>query len=280
MKIFYLRVLCLLSTLISASPISDEEDSTILQFQVRKQGAGTEHHLTTITPKPHATPVTITQQGQVVTTYIPESTVCDKRKRCKIEYTEKVYDWYSTVFSGPLGHHTITDGSQTITFYTSQKYGGMTSRYCSTRGACAIAETIVNVPSPTIIRYPQITEVYYISPYQDYQKYLNKVLKSQHGHTINRFVFPFTSYQCIGQLCVYHAAQWVVQTHVTREVAQVPHIIQHPVKSNGVFTYNDSEGIHVTITIHNAPTTVSITSVKKTTKTRTVTITRTSTDSM
>lgn len=191
MHISYLQVWYLLSSLVLASPISDGQDDATLQLHARKHGDDAGHYLATITPKPHAVPVTLTQQGQAVTTYISERVICNGQSRCKGEYIEKVYDWYSTTFGGPLGRHTITDGSQTITFYASKEYGDMTSHYCSKRGACTVAERVVMVPTPTTIHYPQMTEIYHISPYKNYERYLKEVSNFQHGHATGGFVFSF-----------------------------------------------------------------------------------------
>lgn len=233
--------------------------------------------LAVITPSPSASPVTVTAQNQLLTTYNLDYVVCDQSNHCTSYYDTETFEWISTIVNAPGGFKTVTRGDELMKFSASQAYGPVQSQVCLTSGICTVDGTQIVVPTPTTIYYAQQTEYYNVCPYNQFSLFFDSSqswTSAQNGDEL----FTYTTYKCFGDSCTFSSATIIRQRNIVVEVVPVPYYFSQSIGSNGVYTLQQG-GVHITIDITNAPTIYTTSTVVKSTQTTTETITRTSTAS-
>ena len=150
--------------------------------------------LTYITPSPGAAPVAITQQSQLVDSYIPEFTLCELPPQAFVPVTPVTptfpttapYQNYSlsippgngtcttiysptqtmvcaTTLTGLVQKYTVSDCGQDITFSTEYGYVLASPTAASNSSGIAMTGTAMITPKPTIQRLT----TYYVAGWQD-----------------------------------------------------------------------------------------------------------------
>ncbi|KAF4548603.1 Hypothetical protein D9617_27g045710 [Elsinoe fawcettii] len=148
-----------------------------------------------VTPSPGATPVPVTQQGQLVTSYVPQYTVCalppvaaipqptptpwpttrpyrnytasyqTGPNRCTTVFSETLTEVCATTLSGLVDRYTVTFCAQNITFSTQYGYILVTATPITnlTTPALTVPATITPAPSVTV----RTLTSFFIASWQD-----------------------------------------------------------------------------------------------------------------
>ncbi|KAK4992997.1 hypothetical protein LTR50_000703 [Elasticomyces elasticus] len=146
--------------------------------------------LTFVTPSPSATPVAITQQSQIVTSFVPQFTLCALPPMAEVDLSVKPttppYQNYSisippgngtcttiysptatmvcaTVLSGIATRYTVSQCAQEITFSSQYGYAIVTPTPSSNKSATATTDLNLTTPPPSI----QTLTTYYLAPWQE-----------------------------------------------------------------------------------------------------------------
>ncbi|KAF3311959.1 hypothetical protein TWF173_007631 [Orbilia oligospora] len=176
-----LYLLSLLSVPSLALPNIDHSNTHIRRKDYQEQPRCQFKPLGFVHPHPGSSKsiITITKQGQEVTTYTPTATKCSAGT-CKEVYCSSTYHWYSTWLPGPSGLQFVTRGDDTITLppvpcATSAPKILTKSHYCKKNGVYTIKGKVYQVhDAPKYIKYAvETVHTYLVSDVDSYFQWLH-----------------------------------------------------------------------------------------------------------
>ncbi|KAK6511718.1 hypothetical protein TWF481_000624 [Arthrobotrys musiformis] len=213
-----LYLLSLLSVPSLATPYTDHSTANIKQkgtdqsrCQFRPLG-----YIHPYANQPSKSTITLTKQGQPVTTYIPTATVCSSNT-CAEVYATETYKWYSTWLPGPSGLQFVSRGDDTVTLppaacATCGPRKSVKSHYCSSNGIHTIDGNAYQVyDAPRYIEYP--VETGYAYQIADVDSYFQWLHNKTCGVTVT-----VTSINCEEGVCTHELQAWQKGQEVKEEV--------------------------------------------------------------
>ncbi|KAK6510546.1 hypothetical protein TWF506_009651 [Arthrobotrys conoides] len=163
--------------------------------------------------------ITITKQGQPVTTYTPTATKCSAGA-CKEVYSSSTYHWYSTWIPGPSGLQFVTRGDDIITFApaacaTARPKHHTKSHYCKKNGVYTINGQAYQVnDAPRYIKYPvEAAHTYFVSDVDTYFQWLHNKTS---GVRVN-----IKCVSCVKDVCTHETQTWQKDQRVKKEVTSL-----------------------------------------------------------
>ncbi|KAK6529409.1 hypothetical protein TWF281_008585 [Arthrobotrys megalospora] len=168
-------------------------------------------------PDPSKSTITITKQGQPVTTYIPTATRCAENA-CTDLYSTSTYNWYSTWLPGPYGLQFVTRGDDTITLppaacATCGPQHRLQSHYCSTNGIHTVNGQLHRVhDAPRYVHYA--VEVGYNYQITDVDSYFQWLHNKTSGVTVD-----VQNVNCADGICTQKVQTWR-KDHKVKKVAR------------------------------------------------------------
>ncbi|KAF3188907.1 hypothetical protein TWF225_003279 [Orbilia oligospora] len=213
-----LYLLSLLSVPSLALPNIDHSNTHIRRKDYQEQSRCQFKPLGFVHPYPDSSKsiITITKQGQVVTTYTPTATKCSAGT-CKEVYCSSTYRWYSTWLPGPSGLQFVTRGDDTITLppvacATSAPRIRTKSHYCKKNGVYTIKGKVYQVhDAPKYIKYAvETVHTYLVSDVDSYFQWLHNKTS---GVRVN-----IKRISCVENTCTHEIQTWQKDQRVNKEV--------------------------------------------------------------
>lgn len=226
---------------------------------------------TIITPSPGAEPTPVTAQFQSVCSYIPEYVEYNAQYPGSYNtiYSVTSYQWVSTQIPCYSGMCVVTDAYQALTFAASPTYAISTAT-CTAAGYYTFGDSTTYISAPTAVTYVASSMDYYSCPYSSYSDF-----HSSGG--IGEFSVEVQS--CSSGVCNIYPIYMVYSTQVVTNYVTYPINVNQYCPENTLIAVDGGINIGITITVDNAPTTVStvvsgtstVTSTRTTTSTKSVT---------
>jgi len=180
---------------------------------------------------------------------------------------------FSTVVSCGQELCTVTDPKQSFTYGRTIVEGPVTSTYLPSAGSYNLDNTMVVVPSATVVTYrSQETSFFVASLGQLSLDFNSEHAPNERRAAVQRSAKGQSSREVIKFVCSKGVCKSHTETHISSVVKTIVRhhekvVIKEHVKHNGRVVIGANYSVRITITVSNAPTTV----------TRTATVTKTST---